>query len=791
MAQKKKPVRKKAAPKKQAPNFLETVSKEIFIILTSCIGIFLLVSLWFGSGGVIGEGIVYFLRGLFGDVAYALPVILGYLVYVIIRYYRDKAGVKLSLSLIGMIPLCAILHYFYRLNADPLPNGVAGLFEGGAQSRGGGFFGGVVAEPCLQLFGSVGTIIFLIAILFILIVLIFEISVIGVLKTFFMRIGRWFGDVNRSFKEYDENQQGAPAPPKQRKVSQVENTMLIEPIPVKGEQKEELLEDYVWNVGEIVIRDPLADQQKQKLEGSQTMMEDVMLPRDINQPQLETEQESQQADEAAEEQIEPEIEEKEPYIFPAPDLLTEVAANYSGASVEELKTNAARLIEILSSFGVDARVTNITKGSSITRYEILPASGIKVNKITALDQDIALRLPASNVRIEVLPGSIAIEVSNDSVSAVYLRSIIEDKKFVEHPSKIAVALGKDINGDTVVVDLAKTPHMMIAGATGSGKSVCINTIITSILYKASPDDVKLVMVDPKVVELGVYNGIPHLLIPIVTDPRKAAGALCWAVQEMEDRYRLFAELGVRDLKGYNQKIELDGKKKLPQIVIIIDEFADLMMVAPGEVQDYVCRIAQKARAAGMHLVLATQRPSVDVITGVIKGNIPSRIAFAVSSQVDSRTILDGGGAEKLMGRGDMLLMMAGSQKLTRVQGAYITDEDVERLVQFVKPKEQEVDYDMHVLESIEKNAGTDNVGEVERNNEDEDELLPAAADIAFELGQISTSMIQRKLKVGYARAGRLLDLLETKHIISGYDGSNKPRTVIMSRGEYLEMQSGE
>ena len=458
--------------------------------------------------------------------------------------------------------------------------------------------------------------------------------------------------------------------------------------------------------------------------------------------------------------------------------------------MEQLKANAQRLVEIFESFGIETKVTNITRGSSITRYEVVPAAGIKVNKITSLDQDIALRLPANNVRIEVLPGYIGVEVSNDSVSAVYLRGLLETPEFKKHPSKLAVAMGRDINGTTVVMDIAKTPHLLIAGATGSGKSVCINTMISSILYKASPDEVKLVMVDPKVVELGMYNGIPHLLVPIVTDPRKAAGALCWAVQEMEDRYKKSAEMGSRDLEGYNRKLlaSEETATALPQIVIIIDELADLMMVAPGEVQDYICRLAQKARAAGMHLVLATQRPSVDVITGLIKANIPSRISFAVSSAIDSRTILDSGGAEKLMGKGDMLMMLAGSSKLNRVQGAFVSDTDVENIVNFVK-QQTDAEYNDDILKTIEVSSSSG--GNNSEDAADHDDLFEEAAEIAFELGQVSASMLQRRLKVGYARAGRLIDILDKKKIISTYDGSNKPRTLQMTRQEYTEMLEQE
>ena len=373
-----------------------------------------------------------------------------------------------------------------------------------------------------------------------------------------------------------------------------------------------------------------------------------------------------------------------------------------------------------------------------------------------------------------------IEVPNTSVNTVAVRELMESTKFREASSKLTVALGKDIGGNVVVGDIAKMPHVLIAGSTGSGKSVCINTIITSILYKASPDEVKLIMVDPKVVELGVYNGIPHLMIPVVTDPKRAAGALNWAVGEMMRRYALFADSGTRNLTGYNEYVTKTGEDKLPQIVIIIDELADLMMVAAKEVEDYICRLAQLARAAGIHLIVATQRPSVDVITGLIKANVTSRIAFAVSSQVDSRTILDKGGAEKLLGKGDMLYHPTGLSNALRVQGAFVSDQEVEKLVSFIKEHSEGDNYAEDISEHLDRMASGDISSEENSDDEDADALLPQAIDLAVELGQISTAMIQRRLKVGYARAGRIIDQMEMRGIISGANGS-KPREVYMNR----------
>lgn len=481
------------------------------------------------------------------------------------------------------------------------------------------------------------------------------------------------------------------------------------------------------------------------------------------------------------------------YAFPPYDLLMEEPSDQgnSRAYRNQVLEGARKLEETLASFGVSARVINVARGPTVTRYELQPSAGVKVSRIVSLSDDIALNLAAPGIRIEApIPGkaAIGIEVPNREITMVRLREVLESPEFVQHPSKLAFAVGKDISGEPVVVDIAKMPHLLIAGATGSGKSVCLNSLIVSILYKASPEEVKLLLIDPKVVELSVYNGIPHLLIPVVTDPKKAAGALNWAVQEMVSRYKLFADKNVRDIRGYNELVSRTGEQPvMPQIVIIIDELADLMMVAPNEVEDAICRLAQMARAAGMHLVLATQRPSVDVITGVIKANIPSRISFAVSSQVDSRTILDMAGAEKLLGRGDMLLHPVGRQKPVRIQGANITDGEVERVVGFVK-SQGDARYDDDVIEEINNSGATDESGGGSEN--DDDELLPQAIELVIDAGQASVSFIQRKFRVGYARAARIIDQMEARGIISGYEGS-KPRQVLISKQQWHEMQMAQ
>lgn len=479
-----------------------------------------------------------------------------------------------------------------------------------------------------------------------------------------------------------------------------------------------------------------------------------------------------------------------PYQSPSTELLKKPVNTGAGMSDQELKDTAWKLHQTLESFGVKVTITNVSCGPSVTRYELHPEQGVKVSKITGLADDIKLNLAAADVRIEApIPGkaAVGIEVPNKENTAVMLRELLESSEFKKHSSNIAFAVGKDIAGKTVVSDIAKMPHLLIAGATGSGKSVCINTLIMSILYKAHPDDVKLIMVDPKVVELSVYNGIPHLLIPVVTDPKKASGALNWAVIEMTERYQKFAELGVRDLKGYNAKVEkvedLDDEKykKMPQIVIIVDELADLMMVAPGEVEESICRLAQLARAAGIHLVIATQRPSVNVITGVIKANIPSRIAFSVSSAVDSRTIIDSAGAEKLLGKGDMLFYPAGFAKPIRVQGAFVSDQEVSSVVEFLT-RDVAATYDNAIVEKI--SSQTKAAASAGGPSNDRDEYFLEAAKFIIEKDKASIGMLQRVFKIGFNRASRIMDQLYDAGVVGEEEGT-KPRKVIMSM-EQLE-----
>lgn len=483
-------------------------------------------------------------------------------------------------------------------------------------------------------------------------------------------------------------------------------------------------------------------------------------------------------------------EEEEGYNYPPIDLLEpgEQIKN-THAHKDADRDKADKLIETLESFGIQTRLLGIAHGPAVTRFELQPAPGVKVSRITSLADDIALSLAALSVRIEApIPGkaAVGVEIPNDKVEMVRLRDVLECTDAKRHPSKIAVGLGKDNSGRYIVADIAKMPHVLIAGQTGSGKSVCINSIISSILYRATPDEVRMILIDPKVVELSIYNDIPHLIAPVVTDPKKAASALEWAVAEMTTRYKRFAERGVRDIKGYNKALE-PGEKMMPQMVIVIDELADLMMVAPGEVEDSICRLAQLARAAGMHLVIATQRPSVNVITGVIKANIPTRIAFSVASQVDSRTMIDHGGAEKLLGNGDMLFVPSGINKPLRVQGAWISDDEVHAIVSYIKAR-TETTYDEDVVEKIENSVRSD--AEKEEVASEYDPKLEEAVEIVVEAGQASVSMLQRRMRVGYARAGRLIDEMERRGIVSEADGA-KPRTVLISREQFINMFAEE
>lgn len=765
----KKPAGRRAAAKKEQRLL---VGAEIIAIFLIAVTVFLAISLYFKAGGIIGNACSSALKGLFGSVAYLLPpILLSVLVHAMVKAEQRRKGIKYILVLLLVLDLAALCTLLLGSRSTDGTFWSYYYFEG-LHDVSGGLFGAMLAIPLEKLLGLAGADIFFFALLLILVICIFEISIIKVGAAIGRGFGRLFGMIGSDIQELkqiraeEKKQQAAQKKEKQQEKELVlhydEKTAKKEPevIPEPEPYVEPEIKVYGGN-GQMGLAEVLDDEPDEEIDEEEQMKRELATA---------TEENGQM-----------------PYVYPGMELLSRPQGMPEGETVEkELKQNAKKLTETLKSFHVDGKVVEISRGPTVTRYEVKPAAGVKVNQITGLANDIALNLAAKGVMVAPIPGkpTIGIELANKNPSMVTLREVLESEEFLNHPSKLAVALGKDISGRPIIMDLAKMPHLLVAGATGAGKSVCINTLVISLLYKADPNEVKLVMVDPKQVELGVYNGIPHLLIPVVKDAKKAAGALSWAVTEMTERYSEFERNNVRNIQGYNELMEANGEieKKMPQIVIIIDEFADLMMVAPGDVENYVCRIAQLARAAGMHLVIATQRPVVKFITGNIKANIPSRISFMVASVRDSQTILDMGGAEKLIGKGDMLYMPVGETKPMRMQCAFVSDAEVKRVVDAVA-QNGGATYNEDVLEQIEKeevyNPDGDDPGDC-------DEFLPEAVEMAIVSGQISTSLLQRRFKIGYNRAGRIIDQMEQRGIISGLDG-NKPRQVLISRDEYNEM----
>ncbi len=754
-----------------------------------------------GAFGNVSKSV---LLGFMGIPAYAIPpMLIVYSAFMIFKK-NDTLNQKYIHIIIVLLMLSSIISTgFYSSNNEKqifTNQGFIGhlfvFYDLGNEFSGGGILGGIISTPLISIFRPVGTLIILTSFSIIMLIRLTNISLAGLLrgvknKSTELKVIKGAGNaVRNSIRGNMADEDGLVPKRKFKLINFNTDSDDEEETALNSNQKKNFKETKRDRNNEFDIStqdDAQPDSEEISLEAImddnvEFIMKDVKKKKKIDVESLKND-------------VDKEILLQEmvgaSYSFPPLELLNDNDQEIS--DIKTLKNTAMevakKLEETLKSFGVDVKVINISRGPAVTRYELQPSPGVKVSKIVNLADDISLNLAASGVRIEApIPGkaAIGIEVPNKEVIPVFLKEVVESREFQDFPSKLAFSIGKDISGNTIVGDIGKMPHMLIAGSTGSGKSVCINSIIVSILYKSSPDDVKLLMVDPKVVELGIYNGIPHLLIPVVTDAKKAAGALNWAVQEMVNRYKLFAEKGVRDIKGYNSVIEEDGQqKRLPQVVIIIDELADLMMVAPNEVEDAICRLAQMARAAGMHLVIATQRPSVDVITGVIKANIPSRIAFAVSSQVDSRTILDMAGAEKLLGRGDMLFYPVGEPKPIRVKGTFVSDKEVERVVEFIKTQ-GEVEYNNDLIDEI----SNLNNNEEEIDPGDNDSLLPQATELVVEAGMASVSLIQRKFKVGYARAARIIDQMETRGIVGKFEGS-KPRQVLISRQQWQELQMSE
>lgn len=707
--------------------FYNDIRWEIYGILIICIGVLGLVSLYTDSVGALGFILKKNMKGLAGAGAFTIPLsICMWGFYCLLRKKFPRFTPKLYGILLVIFVVLVVLHikpYIEMKNLSFIEK-MRKSADLGENGIGGGLIGGISALILFTLFGSAGTYVLLFAFLCIGIILSTGISISEVIKHLI----------------------------KAKKEKRYAKPQIINSTASTSEETEEM-----------------SDENKKVKEKENPLI--------TSQPDTEKTESVTDRIKTCETSdntfcVDPTPKNQE-YNFPPVSLLQKSSSRKNNLHEKELLNNAQILEKTLESFGIQAKVVQVSFGPVVTRYEVQPSPGIKVSRIVNLADDIALSLAVPDVRIEApIPGkaAIGIEVPNKEISKVYFREIVESAEFKNSSSKLTIALGKDIAGKPVVADLAEMPHLLIAGATGSGKSVCINTIITSILYKASPNEVKLLLIDPKVVELTTYNGIPHLIAPVVTDAKKAASALNWMVSEMERRYKLFAKEGVREINRFNEV----SQEKLPKILVIIDELADLMMVSPREVEESICRLAQMARAAGIHLVVATQRPSVDVITGLIKANIPSRISFAVSSQVDSRTILDMAGAEKLLGKGDMLFFPVGAAKPMRIQGAFLSEKEVEKVVAFVK-NQMEPSYEKNLSDFEEEKSL--------KNEDDVDELFKEALSVVIENGQASASLLQRKLRIGYARAARLIDQMEEKGFIGKYEGS-KPRQILITKEQF-------
>lgn len=786
-----KPNNKKTAQKKGTANPL---TREITFLCILVFGILCLMSV-FHVCGVLGEWLCSLLFGLMGALAYIFPVYLIVASGLFISNQKNKALRRKIIYSIGLFwMLCGIFQWIVN---DPVRNVWEIYTVSSVNQGGGGFLGGILAFELARALGRGGSLIIILAG-----TILFFMLISG--KLFFSSLQKLYQDksVEKNYIEYEEEkpwtrQMNTYTFEKEEAASKkvendlprkkVQSTQMPEEINIirGGENessiyREELEQKFGKNIEEAEKAEPVKPEPKKSEPKKKT--EKVVITKED-----EKEMEKVQSDlsKAAATEI--------PYRFPSLDLLNRPKGSQKGMNNDELRATARKLQETLESFGVRVKMGDISLGPSVTRYELIPEQGVKVSKITSLADDIKLSLAASDIRIEApIPGkaAVGIEVPNPDRTTITLRELLESKEFTKAKSKVTFAVGKDISGKTIVTDIAKMPHLLIAGATGSGKSVLINTLIMSIIYKANPNEVKLIMVDPKMVELTAYEDIPHLMIPVVKDPKKASAALAWAVAEMTGRYQKFADVGVRDINSYNARLEKVTNKddpewqKMPQIVIIVDEFADLMMVAPGEVEDAVCRLAQLARAAGIHLVLATQRPSVNVITGLIKANIPSRIALSVSSAVDSRTIIDSSGAEKLLGNGDMLFAPQNLPKPIRVQGAFVSDEERDGVVSFLKDNSNGPSYNTEVTAHIDsapvpgaKNSSGDG------GASDRDELFVEAGMFIIEKDKASIGLLQRMFRIGFNRAARIMDQLADAGVVGPEEGT-KARQILMSKEQF-------
>lgn len=763
-------------------NSVENVGEHNKIISVVLFAVSILLgSLILVKGANLWTFIHNVILGLFGVTAILWSILLGYVVIVnSMKHKKIKLRDKILISAVAILLTGTALYVFStykKMTSSGYFGKLGELYVKGINNKDAGFFSGVLGVPFIAAFGETGARIIVLVLLFVAIMLLIEMDIVSLGKL----ISKPFGLLkNINLKNDKESssklgEDGLPIHPVRSMAVPMPDSSLRSKL-LKKKQKSDL--DSISESAQTAATAYLDKEEKQ--EKNQVIKEESNLDAHLKGKPSEV-----------------------GYSYPGADLLDESDKLNKTDVRKELQTNGQMLVETLQNFSVQTKIIDISRGPAVTRYELQPAAGVKISKITNLADDIALNLAASAVRIEApIPGkaAVGIEIPNKVVNVVKMRELVNSSEFITSKSKLTVILGKDISGTVTVADLAKMPHLLIAGSTGSGKSVCINSFIISLLYKSTPDEVRLLLIDPKVVELGIYNGIPHLLVPVVTDPRKAAGALNWAVTEMLKRYNIFAENNVRDLESYNKLVTRNQKEKntkgnenlepMPQIVIIIDELADLMMAAPNEVEDAICRLAQMARAAGMHLVIATQRPSVDVITGVIKANIPSRIALAVSSQVDSRTILDSSGAEKLLGRGDMLFSPIGSSKPKRVQGCYVTDREIEAVINFFKNNKSESEYDQNVIEEIEKNAAAESDTKAKKNEDSEDDpMLNDAIKCVVDAGQASTSLLQRKLRLGYARAARIIDQMEDRGIVGPYEGASKSRKVLLTAQQWKDISS--
>lgn len=786
---KKKSSKKPTKKKKTEQSFLQD---EVIIWLTLAVSLLLMLSN-FGLGGWIGDEVSYFFSGIFGLITYIIPFALfGIAAFLVSNKGNVSAYIKVAAGIVFLILACTFLELV---------------------DHKGGSLGKSIAKILTPTIGTAGTYVVIIIFMIICCVIITGKSLLQGVKT---QSGKAY---DKAKEDNARRRKEAELRRKEREQEKKKNTGNSEKEKKKRTDKHAVGVSFATtltgkspDMKEIApepAKEPVPEPEESpsfvinRAEPAPDVEEAEPFAEEPYEPVRESKKKSGAMAVAEMERVAAavaadEAKPKKAYHFPPMNLLKR-GNKTSGESDAHLRETAMKLQQILQNFGVSVTVTNVSCGPAVTRYELQPEMGVKVSKIVGLTDDIKLNLAAADIRIEApIPGkaAVGIEVPNKENSAVMLRDLLETAEFKNSQSKISFAAGKDIAGKVVVADIAKMPHLLIAGATGSGKSVCINTLIMSILYKASPEEVKLIMIDPKVVELSVYNGIPHLMIPVVTDPKKAAGALNWAVAEMMRRYQAFAEQNVRDMKGYNEKAasspSIDGEelKIMPQIVIIVDELADLMMVAPGDVEEAICRLAQLARAAGIHLVVATQRPSVNVITGLIKANMPSRIAFSVSSGVDSRTIIDMNGAEKLLGKGDMLFYPSGYQKPARVQGAFVTDKEVQSVVEYLKNHNGDADYDNEIVQHVNTSEiGTgQGLGAGSEENE-RDMYFTEAGRLIIDKDKASIGMLQRTFKIGFNRAARIMDQLCEAGVVGGEEGT-KPRKVLMSKEEF-EQYMGE